>query len=282
MKTTYSTSEIQQSDRYAAYIRSLGWSVERVGGRYAYIKRLPFVGGLMKLQRVQTLPPIRQLMPVMKAYGIRTLAIEPDPTVPQAAFTAWAKTASRAVRLNTSAYLPTKTYRVDVTADTDAIFRRFSEAKRRAVRRAQKHGVTVAVGKDISSLIRIKNASAGFLGFITTHGLDRMWPQFAPEHADTVLACSKNGKLVAGILLFYWNRIAYYWVAGSTREGKKLFAPTLLVWHALLQAKKRGARSLDFVGVWDERMPAQNREWLGFTKFKEGFGGTALYYPIIR
>jgi len=59
-----------------------------------------------------------------------------------------------------------------------------------------------------------------------------------------------------------------------------LFAPTLLVWEALKLAKNRGAKQFDFVGVWDERIPNKFHEWKGFTKFKEGFGGAAQYYPL--
>jgi lipid II:glycine glycyltransferase (peptidoglycan interpeptide bridge formation enzyme) len=78
----------------------------------------------------------------------------------------------------------------------------------------------------------------------------------------------------------FWEKTAYYWIAGATREGKKLFAPTLLVWEALKVAKRHGMKQFDFVGIWDDRKPTEHHDWLGFTRFKEGFGGTPFYYPI--
>ena len=69
---------------------------------------------------------------------------------------------------------------------------------------------------------------------------------------------------------------------GATKEGKKLFAPPLLVWEALKVSKQRKMKRFDFVGVWDERLPRGNDSWKGFTKFKEGFGGNQVHYPIAR
>jgi len=117
------------------------------------------------------------------------------------------------------------------------------------------------------------------LGFITTYGVDKFWAVMYPKYSTIVLAYHEN-KVVGGILVMYWNTIAYYWIAGATHEGKKLFAPTLLVWEALKLAKKHGSMQFDFLGVWDERMPTEHHDWQGFTRFKEGFGGTTLYYPI--
>lgn len=273
--------EIQQSPQYAAYIKALGWNVVKIKTQFAYIKPLPFVGGLCKLQRIKTLPEISVLLTLCKHYHIRRLAVEPDCSVSQGAFTAWATRAKPYIRLNTDYFLPTKTIRIDLTASEQVLFKTFTEAKQRGVRRAIKNGVTVSVGQNIRDLIRIKNTSAGFLGSITTFGLDRLWPNFAPDHADAVLSYTKNHTLVGGILMLYHGSLAYYWVAGATHEGKRLHAPTLLVWEALKRAKQKGCTSFDFVGVWDERMPDQNTKWKGFTKFKEGFGGSPLYYPFL-
>ncbi len=264
--------ELQQSALYSKYIAALNWQIITVDGVRMFYKKIPLLGGLLKIQRPQRLPDIASL-----AIPIKTVAIEPIKNQNLRAYKNWCKKIPfRVVR---SDYMPTKTILVDLTAPVDSIFRRFTEAKRRAVRRAKKLGVTVTESSDITALIRIKNVSSGLLGFITTIGIDRFWKFFYPRHATIILA-HHDGKLVGGVLLVFWNKTAFYWIAAGTRTGKKMFAPTLLVWEALIVAKKRGAKRFDFLGVWDERKPKDHHDWKGFTKFKEGFGGTALYYPI--
>ncbi len=46
---------------------------------------------------------------------------------------------------------------------------------------------------------------------------------------------------------------------------------------AILLAKKSGCKVFDFDGIYDERFPIKT--WLGFTKFKKGFGGKEIEYP---
>ncbi len=273
--------EIQQSALYASYIRSLGWKVEKLNGCYIFIKPFPIIGGLAKIQRVTRLPTLSKLLPVLRKYGVRTLAIEPDSRMKKGAFTKWCRTAAHSIRLNRDPFIPTKTIRVDVTATENEMFSRLSEAKRRAVRRAQKNGVTVTVNNDIDTLIHLKSRSAGFLGFITTAGAKKLWYALPQTHKAVLLARGPDGDLIGGIMLIAWNHISYYWIAGALPRGKKLFAPTLLVWEALKASKKLRCKALDFVGVWDERLPKENLLWKGFTKFKEGFGGYTLYYPLI-
>ena len=269
--------EIQQSSLYVQYIKRLDWQVEEVDGSYLFIKKFPFYGGFAKLQRCTKLPKVNKLLPILAKYRVKRLAVEPDSRIQQNVFSEWLRKVITHVSVLHSPYLPTKTIRVDLSGSEEEIFSRFSEAKRRAVRRAQKNNLRIQESTNIQDLIKIKNKSSGFLGFITTTGIDKLWPIFAPDHAAILLA--KNTHDIGGILLLFWEDIAYYWIAGATREGKKLFAPTLLVWEALKLAKKRGCKQFDFVGVWDERTPKQFHEWKGFTKFKEGFGGKSIYYP---
>jgi len=273
--------EIQQSPLYADYIRSLGWVIENLEGNFIFIKPFPIIGGLAKIQRVKTLPNQKRLLLILKKYHIRTLAIEPDCTVRQSDFSRWCRRITPYVRVSHDSFIPTKTIRVNLTPPVDTIFHRMSEAKRRAVRRAEKNTITVSQTNDFNLFLRLKHKSAGFLGFITTAGVERLWQKLPIKNKSVLLAYTEtHQKPVAGIFLIFWNRIAYYWIAGASREGKKLFAPTLLVWEALKVAKAHKCRALDFVGVWDERRPNQNHEWKGFTKFKEGFGGKSLYYPL--
>ena len=72
--------------------------------------------------------------------------------------------------------------------------------------------------------------------------------------------------------------MAYYWIAASTKQGDQNYAPSLLAWEALKLAKKKKCDFFDFEGVYDERFPKINRSWLGFTRFKQGFGGKEIYF----
>jgi lipid II:glycine glycyltransferase (peptidoglycan interpeptide bridge formation enzyme) len=274
--------QLQQSNMYQSYIASLGWTILSEGKSVLFLKHIPFVGTLAKLQRPDTLPEINSLIAILKEKKIKTLAIEPSPRVNQKEFSSFCASIRPYVKLNSSPFLPTKTILIDLKPSVDAIFNRFSEAKRRAVRKAEKNGVLIRESQNISDLIHVKNKSAGFLGCITTHGTRELWNVFSPTNATTLLAfkSEKSSDPVAGVLLVFYNNISYYWIAGSTREGKKLFAPTILVHEALKISKKRNMNTFDFVGVYDDRMPKENRAWKGFTKFKEGFGGKELYYPV--
>lgn len=72
-----------------------------------------------------------------------------------------------------------------------------------------------------------------------------------------------------------------YWMRGTTKQEKALCADTSrLGSHS--PSKKWRARTFDFVGVWDERIPKENLSWKGLTKFKEAFGGKTLYYPLLK
>lgn len=273
--------EPQQSPLYAQYMKSLKWDVISIDGVQVFARKFPLMGGIIKIHRPEHLPDIRKLTPLYKPYNVKRLVIEPIASQDQNEFTSWCKHINAPVVLNTSPFLPTKTIRVDLTRSEEQIFQAFSEAKRRAVRRAQKNSIVISQSDTISELIQIKNKSGGFFGFITTTGVKELWPVFAPEHAAILLAkTSLNPRIVGGVLMLMWDTIAYYWIAGATKEGKKLAAPTFLVWEALKLAKKNKCKEFDFVGVWDERIPNENTSWHGFTKFKEGFGGKTLYYPI--
>lgn len=281
---------------YADFIKLLGWQIVSIDGVNIFFKHFPFLGGMAKMHRPEKLPDIKKLSAILKEYKIRSVSVEPDSSVEQKKFTVWIKKLAKNITINKTNFLPTKTIHIDLTGSEDEIFKRFSEAKRRAVRRAQKNNLQIYKSTNINELIKIKNKSSGFLGFITTTSIDKLWPIFAPNHAAILLAssssvsrvpsglrtstCHVSQNIIGGVLLLFWQTTAYYWIAGASREGKKLFAPTLLVWEALKLAKNRGCKQFDFVGIWDERMPNKFHDWKGFTKFKDGFGGKSLYYPI--
>jgi len=300
--------EIQQSPLYKKYIEALHWTVVNLDGVNMWFKKIPILGTMAKIQRPEVLPYLPKLILLLKNHNVRTVVVESSMNCSQEEFSAWVNGLSKFFRISKESYLSTKTILVDLSLSEKELFQNFSSAKRRAVRRAEKHGVVVKESKDIHAMIKVKNVSAGMFGGITTYGMDKLWNIFSPKNATILLAYHNPGRshhsrnwgifnsgnknpakrdyerpnleVVGGILLLFWENIAYYWLVGATKKGKQLFAPTLLVWEALKVSKKHGMKLFDFIGVWDERMPKKNTSWKGFTKFKEGFGGQTLIYPI--
>lgn len=264
-------TNIRQTDLYADFMRSINWRVDQIDEVLAYSKKIPLVPTVIKIQRPTKLPSENILMQLMQKYNTKSIFVEPSVNckLPTANF----------APVN-DPYIHTKTIVVDLKLPEEKIFMRLTEAKRRAVRRAQKLGVQVVINDDIDAFIKLKNSTTGFfLGFLTTREVTKpLWKTFAPAHAKVILGKLDN-EVVAGILMLYFNKVAYYWMAAANKKGKKNFAPTLLTWEAFKYAKQQGCTLFDFEGVFDERYPKRAREWQGFSKFKEGFGGTPIYYP---
>lgn len=274
--------QFQQSIPYRQYIKSLKWNVDILENVAIFRKNFPLIGGFAKMQRSDHLPNANTFIKYIKKFRINKVIIEPEADFPQKKLSDYIKKLKLSgIKVNTSPFIPTKTIRIDLTVSENNIFSAFTEAKRRAVRKALKNNVQVEESDNISDLIAIKNKSGGLFGFITTSGIRNLWNILGPKSAAILLAYDglPGKKCVGGILLVMYKRVSFYWIAGASKYGKKIFAPTLLIWEALKLSKSRGCHTFDFVGVWDDRMPKENLEWKGFTKFKEGFGGSDLYYP---
>ncbi len=92
-----------------------------------------------------------------------------------------------------------------------------------------------------------------------------------------ILLAKTGDKIISALFILLHNKTAYYVYAASNNEGRKNFSPTLLTWNAILLTKKEGCKTFDFDGIYDDRFPIKT--WLGFTKFKKGFGGKEIEYP---
>lgn len=272
--------EVHQTQKYAEYIKKLHWKILPTSWGNLFIRSIPFTGILAKAQRFTKLPPLDDFINILKANKIQKVSFEPDESINQKELTHWFTKLSKHISTIKSSFIPTKTIRIDLTKSDTEILSSFTDAKKRGIKRAEKNGVVVYESKDINAMMQVKSKGAGFLGFITTYGMDALYTCMSPSNATILLARIKNEEPFAGILLIHHENLTYYWIAGATNKAKKLHAPTLLVYKALLVAKNRGSTAFDFLGVFDPRMPNQNKDWIGFTKFKEGFGGKEIYYPV--
>lgn len=84
-------------------------------------------------------------------------------------------------------------------------------------------------------------------------------------------------KIIAGLIAAFYKDTAIYYYGASSDKDRNFMAPYLLQWEAILEAKKRGLKFYDFLGI----APADdlNHPWKGITEFKKKFGGKELKYP---
>jgi len=264
--------DVRQSAEFASFMQDINWQREKVGGFYVYLKKFPVIGSFAKCPRPAKQINIEKLAGFVKEKNIFHFKISPFLTTDQFGYEKEKRRLLKSgFKIDTDPFNPTTTIQIDLKRSEAEIFKSFSEAKRRGVRRAIKHGVCVYLSDDIEAFIKIRQQQFSPLGFLITKEMQMLWKNFYPKKADLLLAKTASGKNVAGILLLNSNGTSYYWFASALKEGKTLFAPTLLVWEAVKLGKRRGSRILDFEGIYDERFPKASESWRGFTKFKEGF-----------
>lgn len=263
--------DIRQSEEYVNYLRALSWKVESRGKNHIFIKKLP-LGSLIKVQRIAPPIPFEEIEKLAEKYRAFQVFIEPAQGEIKKSKTWGYKTAG-------SFFIPTKTLIKSLKGTEKEIFSSFAKNKKRDIRLAEKKGLLVKQ-KGIEEFIRLKNQYL-IKKFILPLGagkdLRRLYRAFGQK--AKVLIAYKNEKPLAGVLLLICRQTAYYWQAAATNEGKKLLAPTLLVWEAVKLAKKEGCLVFDFEGIADSRF-TQQKSWQGFTHFKKGFRGEEVSYPL--
>ena len=99
---------------------------------------------------------------------------------------------------------------------------------------------------------------------------------FNPDKQLEIFNALYDGKIVASALIIFYGYRAFYYQSASYTEHKNISAPYLLVWRAILEAKKRGCRVFDFYGASPVNKP--NHPWAGPTLFKLGFGSQRIDY----
>jgi len=275
--------DVRQTPEYANYLKLLGWETEKIKGGQVFIKKFPLIGSIIKVQR--TLPPIPFTAIERIAKKVRAFQITIDPGFDPKVLTenGSEKYIKNYQKFRYSvpqiSFIPTKTLVLDIDKTEENILESFSKNKRRDVRAALRGNLIIKEGSD-KEYIDLKKKIL-LKKFILPFGIDSeiqpLYQAFSPEKIKILIAYHQN-QPVAGTIILFQPPKAYYWSAAATKEGKKLLAPTLLVWEAIKIAKQKGCTRFDLEGIYDDRFP-KTKNRLGFSKFKEGFGGREIIYP---
>ena len=187
------------------------------------------------------------------------------------------RTTHYALRTTKHDHHPQTTLVLDLSLSEEDLLRQMKPKGRYNIKVAQKNGVTVAPSHDVDAFYHLLKKTTGRDGF-SAHPVSyyrKMLEALAP-HAELLLA-EYQGKPVAGGIFVYLDDWGIYYYGASDYEHRNLMAPYLVQWSAIQEAKKRGCKHYDFLGIAPEG--AKNHPWVGVTEFKHKFGGTVVHYP---
>jgi len=286
-------SDIRQSLEFSKYLEKLDWqthelrikttasSVSREDQELRiYVRKIPILGNFVKIHH----PPVALTNDDLKELAKKYKAFSVQIT-----------------------FSPSKTLVLDLKPSLEKIFDGFSKDTRYEIRKAQENKIPVKLSDDISSFAKMWTETAlrrhfwipfekeikalyesfGSKAFL----LSAYHPSSAFGHQSSVLGfqpsvISHSPSTIhhlplAGALILVHDKVAHYFHAASTIEGRKLQAPSLVIYEAIKQAKEKSCTSFDFEGIFDPR-DKDTKNWQGFTRFKKGFGGKEVEYPLTK
>ncbi|MDZ3798493.1 MAG: GNAT family N-acetyltransferase [Xanthomonadales bacterium] len=156
----------------------------------------------------------------------------------------------------------------------------FNELKRRAVKKARKHGLVVtAIGTDtyhdlLTQVLQTQYATQPVHSKAELALLKDRFPQNILARGATI-----DGRLLAGTLVFNYGHVWHTQYLASSDEGRSLGALDLVISELIEEAKAAGASSLSFGTSTVANGQELNQ---GLLWQKESYGARALVHDFIE
>jgi lipid II:glycine glycyltransferase (peptidoglycan interpeptide bridge formation enzyme) len=177
--------DIRQTQEYANYLKKEGWVVERKENVNYFIRKLPLIGSILKVQRPEEIN-FQTIEKLCKKYRVFQVIIEPS----LGSNTVSAEDnhnllISHGYKLSKSPYLPSKTLQIDLRQPIFKITANFKKDARYALKKtakADKRGgvTTTKIISSPSDLIKFHNAWRKSVKFI----------RFVPNYQSLINLCN--------------------------------------------------------------------------------------------
>jgi hypothetical protein len=271
--------DLRQTPEYANYLVKNGWLVETLDQQFVYLKKLPILPlTVLKVLRNTKIINQESIQKLRQKYHVIFQTIEPfQIQKPKAGRIYFVRN-----KQPNPPVLQTKTLWLDLNQSEQALIANLQPKTRYNLKQSLRSDLNVRIihGDKIGQIelmefykLWSQNKPYNWLFKPSFPELQSLIHSFGPK-CFMVMVNGQNQKLgsvIAVCLILNSPNMAFYWHNTSTAEGKKIFAPTLCLWQAILHCQHLGLKVFDFEGLWDERYPKLNKGWKGFTRFKLGF-----------
>lgn len=176
---------------------------------------------------------------------------------------------------------PRWTQILDVSLSEDQLLKKMKEKTRYNVRLSQKKGVVVKEmnneeGFQIFAKLYFETCKRQKYYGHNYKYHEIVWKTLK-NNITHILVAYYNTAPLAAFELFHFHDSVYYLYGGTSLEYRNFMASNLIMWEALRLAKRLRAKKFD---MWGSLPPNYDlhHPWSGFTRYKEGYGGTFVEF----
>jgi lipid II:glycine glycyltransferase (peptidoglycan interpeptide bridge formation enzyme) len=258
--------DLRQSQEYSGYMKSLGWIIDSG----VFIKKIPLVPFYFaKWQRPEkvNIQTVNKLKNKYKKLLMKIEPLEQDRQVEER-LRRWG------FKKDKVPMLPSKTLIIDLETSLNKLLKEMQGKARYNLKRYRDKNLKIKIlsGDQITE----KELESFYQVYKNNYRRQKFWGLKYWQIKSLVKSFGKKAYLLkakeAGLLILVHEKIAYYSHNASSGKGRRECVPSLLIFEAVLLAKKLKLKTFDFEGVQDKRYKI-TKKWKGFTRFKKSFGG---------
>jgi len=264
--------DLRQAKEYLKFMAAIGWQIEKG----LVIKKLPLIPfRVAKYQRPEQID-WKKLKTTVRQKKVNYLIIEPGRN--QKTKKIIKELRKRNFKKTKWPMLPTKTVWLDLSKTEEQLLKEMRPKTRYNIKKCSQIKVKQIRGDKLD----IKILKSFYEIYKKNSQRQKFWGMRFEHIKKLMEVFGKNGYLLwvenlGGLIILKHKETTYYTHNGVTLEGKKKLVPTKLTWEAIRLAKKLRCKRFDFEGIADQRFK-QTKSWMGFSKFKMGFGGEVIEY----
>lgn len=168
---------------------------------------------------------------------------------------------------------------VDIAKSEEDLLKNMRKSHRYLIKKAKTLNIEIIKSNNIEDVKKFTDLYKSFSSrkkFVAHKGIQEEIEILGKDDEALLFFAKYEGKIISGVLIDYVGPMAIYHHAASDAEYRNIPANYLLLWEAMLEAKKKGKKYFNLFGIAPEN--SKNHPWSGFTLFKSGFGGERVEF----
>jgi len=169
-----------------------------------------------------------------------------------------------------------RTWLLDISPEEENLLAQMRKTTRYLIRKAIRDGVEIFQTNkidDINYLYQLQKEAVARHHFIpfSENYFKKMFRVFSKDNQAALFLAKYKKEIISAALIMFYGQEAVYHYAATSSKYPKIPSSYLLVWEAILAAKRRNLSTFNFWGIAPPNR--QEHRFAGLTLFKKGFGG---------